>query len=210
MVRKPGSKHSEPSSRVIARRNDWNSIRVLHQGPRSNRPHSEAVYMTAPRSLAEAPKKTLAERGPSIHDGLASPRLRAQQRHLRPQRLPPRGLLRVVGSRKIRARIWPHDHVGHVIESIRPINLKSIPRPTDPDPRVLRQEPVDAFSRRPQRRVGQAVLFAIPEMTPCLIARLDLLAVLLQRRPQSSDHGVFGFPRCIGIEIEHVVIHNPV
>jgi hypothetical protein len=24
--------------------------------------------MTAPRSLAEAPKKTLAERGPSIHD----------------------------------------------------------------------------------------------------------------------------------------------
>src|SRR5438552_18511217 len=35
MVRKPGSKHSEPSSRVTARRNDWNSIRDLHQGPRS-------------------------------------------------------------------------------------------------------------------------------------------------------------------------------
>ena len=34
MVRKPGSKHSATSSRVIARRNDWNSIRVLHQGPR--------------------------------------------------------------------------------------------------------------------------------------------------------------------------------
>src|ERR1700752_2378681 len=84
MGSKPGSKHSEPSSRVIARRNDLNSIRVLHQGPRSNRPHSEAVYMTAPRSLAEAPKKTLAERGPSIHDGeperrfLTSSRLRGE------------------------------------------------------------------------------------------------------------------------------------
>src|SRR6516164_169192 len=34
MVWKPGSKHSVSSSRVTARRNDWNSISDLHQGPR--------------------------------------------------------------------------------------------------------------------------------------------------------------------------------
>src|SRR4051794_14015818 len=117
MVRKPGSKHSAPSSRVTARRNDWNSIRVLHQGPRplaasrgrihdrspirlpkhqkkpcrqgavhtrpymigirsafsirarGHWPHLEAVYMTAPRSVCQNTKKSLADRGPSIHDG---------------------------------------------------------------------------------------------------------------------------------------------
>src|SRR6267378_4471748 len=62
MVWKPGSKHSDTSSRVIARRNDWNSICALHQGPRS-RPHLEAVYMTAPRSLAEIPRKLLPRGG---------------------------------------------------------------------------------------------------------------------------------------------------
>src|SRR6188472_4800265 len=34
---------------------------------RGHWPHSEAVYMTAPDASA-APKKALAERGPSIHD----------------------------------------------------------------------------------------------------------------------------------------------
>jgi transposase len=32
-------------------------------------PHSEAVYMTAPRSTCRNTKKALAERGPFIHDG---------------------------------------------------------------------------------------------------------------------------------------------
>jgi transposase len=35
---------------------------------RGQRPHSEAVYMTAPRSVCPTTKKALAERGPSIHD----------------------------------------------------------------------------------------------------------------------------------------------
>src|SRR5438132_11058195 len=37
---------------------------------RGHRPHLEAVYMTAPRSACRNTKKALAERGPSIHDGI--------------------------------------------------------------------------------------------------------------------------------------------
>src|SRR5579872_6619263 len=36
---------------------------------RGQRPHLEAVYMTAPRFICSNTKKALAERGPSIHDG---------------------------------------------------------------------------------------------------------------------------------------------
>src|SRR5436190_7919292 len=36
---------------------------------RGLRPHLEAVYMTAPRSVRQTTKKVLAEKGPSIHDG---------------------------------------------------------------------------------------------------------------------------------------------
>src|SRR3954447_22164560 len=35
---------------------------------RGHWPHLEAVYMTAPRSVCENTKKSLADRGPSIHD----------------------------------------------------------------------------------------------------------------------------------------------
>jgi hypothetical protein len=35
---------------------------------RGHRPHLEAVYMIAPRSVCRNTKKVLAERGPSIHD----------------------------------------------------------------------------------------------------------------------------------------------
>src|SRR6266496_3642746 len=44
---------------------------------RGHRPHLEAVYMTAPRSVCRNTKKVLAERGPSIHDGGRETRLRA-------------------------------------------------------------------------------------------------------------------------------------
>src|SRR5215470_337679 len=68
MVWKPGSKHSDPSSRVIARRNDWNSICVLHQGPRSMAASRGRIHDRSPIACRST-KKTLAERGPSIHDG---------------------------------------------------------------------------------------------------------------------------------------------
>src|SRR6516162_9687753 len=68
MVRKPGPKPSAPSSRVIARRNDWNSVRDLHQGPRSMAASRGRIH---DRSPIRSPKhkKALAESGPSIHDG---------------------------------------------------------------------------------------------------------------------------------------------
>src|SRR3954462_3848758 len=37
---------------------------------RGHWPHLEAVYMTAPRSVCQNTKKSLADRGPSIHDGM--------------------------------------------------------------------------------------------------------------------------------------------
>src|SRR4029450_3418951 len=68
MVWKPGSKHSDTSSRVIARRNDWNSICVLHQGPRSIAASRGRIHDRSPIACRST-KKVLAERGPSIHDG---------------------------------------------------------------------------------------------------------------------------------------------
>src|SRR5256885_17198509 len=68
MVRKPGSKHSAPSSRVTARRNDWNSIRVLHQGPRPPAASRGRIHDRSPIRLPKH-QKSLADRGPSIHDG---------------------------------------------------------------------------------------------------------------------------------------------
>src|SRR5436190_19213640 len=68
MVRKPGSKHSAASSRVTARRNDWNSIRDLHQGPRSQAASRGRIHDRSPIRLPKH-QKALAERGPSIHDG---------------------------------------------------------------------------------------------------------------------------------------------
>jgi len=56
---------------LTARRNDWNSVRGLHQGPRSLAA-SEAVYMTAPRSACRNTKKTLAAGGRG-RDGDYSP-----------------------------------------------------------------------------------------------------------------------------------------
>src|SRR5215469_7591342 len=67
MVWKPGSKHSVSSSRVIARRNDWNSIRDLHQGPRSMAASRGRIHDRSPISLPKH-QKALADRGPSIHD----------------------------------------------------------------------------------------------------------------------------------------------
>src|SRR5437879_11501613 len=51
MVRKPGSKHSASSSRVTARRNDWNSIRDLHQGPRSQAASRGRIHDRSPIRL---------------------------------------------------------------------------------------------------------------------------------------------------------------
>src|SRR3979409_1319948 len=76
MVRKPGSKHSASSSRVIARRNDWNSIRDLHQGPRSLAASRGRIHDRSPILSPEA-KKALAERGPSIHDVSSNKKARA-------------------------------------------------------------------------------------------------------------------------------------
>src|SRR3984885_5768608 len=56
MVRKPGSKHSVPSSRVTARRNDWNSIRVLHQGPRSKAASRGRIHDRSPIHLPKYQK----------------------------------------------------------------------------------------------------------------------------------------------------------
>src|SRR3954447_19728582 len=67
MVRKPGSKHSASSLRVTARRNDWNSIRDLHQGPRSKAASRGRIHDRSPIRLPKH-QKSLAERGPSIHD----------------------------------------------------------------------------------------------------------------------------------------------
>src|SRR5215471_17595076 len=67
MVRKPGSKHSVASSRVTARQNDWNSIRDLHQGPRSMAAVRGRIHDRSPIHLPKH-KKALADRGPSIHD----------------------------------------------------------------------------------------------------------------------------------------------
>ncbi len=67
MVWKPGSKHSDTSSRVIARRNDWNSICALHQGPRSMAASRGRIHDRSPIACRNT-KKALAERGPSIHD----------------------------------------------------------------------------------------------------------------------------------------------
>src|ERR1700688_1850077 len=69
MVWKPGSKHSVSSSRVIARRNDWNSIGDLHQGPRSMTASRGRIHDRSPIRLPKH-QKVLAERGPSIHDVL--------------------------------------------------------------------------------------------------------------------------------------------
>src|SRR3981081_3327626 len=81
MVRKPGSKHSGSSSRVIARRNDWNSIRDLHQGPRSLAASRGRIHDRSPILSPEA-KKALAERGPSIHDESAFPLLKRTHRKI--------------------------------------------------------------------------------------------------------------------------------
>src|ERR1700745_3573265 len=67
MVRKPGSKHSASSSRVTARRNDWKSVRDLHQGPRSMAASRGRIHDRSPIRLPKH-KKALAEWGPSIHD----------------------------------------------------------------------------------------------------------------------------------------------
>src|ERR1700676_389813 len=67
MVWKAGSKHSVSSSRVIARRNDWNSIGDLHQGPRSMTASRGRIHDRSPIRLPKH-QKVLAERGPSIHD----------------------------------------------------------------------------------------------------------------------------------------------
>src|SRR5881227_3885402 len=61
MVRKPGSKHSAPSSRVTARRNDWNSIRVLHQGPRPPAASRGRIHDRSPIRLPKH-QKSLADR----------------------------------------------------------------------------------------------------------------------------------------------------
>ena len=52
----PRSRHSEPSSRVKARRNDWNSIRVLHQGQRSATASKGRIHDRSRTRSAEAPK----------------------------------------------------------------------------------------------------------------------------------------------------------
>src|ERR1700716_544850 len=62
MVRKPGSKHSASSSRVLARRNDWNSIRDLHQGPRSLAASRGRIHDRSP-ILRRKPKKPLPRGG---------------------------------------------------------------------------------------------------------------------------------------------------
>src|SRR5437764_15484017 len=70
--RSEGRREGKVSSPVTARRNDWNSIRVLHQGPR---PPAESRGRIHYRSPIRLPKhqKSLADRGPSIHDVLLTP-----------------------------------------------------------------------------------------------------------------------------------------
>src|SRR5262249_39025136 len=60
----------------------------------TQRPHKQAVYMTAPETPVVTPSKPLANRGPSIHDGLMcsagmTPLLRARCMVSDPQGLTP-------------------------------------------------------------------------------------------------------------------------
>src|SRR6266404_7210129 len=100
MVRKPGSKHSASSSRVTARRNDWNSICDLHQGPRSKAAFRGRIHDRSPIRLPEH-QKALAERGPSIHDEIsAKPFFPYTAAAVPPPPTPPR---KGEGGRKARA-----------------------------------------------------------------------------------------------------------
>ncbi len=92
---------------------------------------------------------------------------------LRPQPLPARRLRRVVRGRKIRPRIGPHDHGRDVVKSVRRIDVVAVRRAADSDLRIPGQEAVDAVGRASERRIGQAMLFRIPEMDARLVARLD-------------------------------------
>src|SRR5258706_8237942 len=71
MVRKPGSKHSVPSSRVTARRNDWNSIRDLHQGPRSKAAFRGRIHDRS-RFVCRNAKKSLPRGGRPYMTGIRS------------------------------------------------------------------------------------------------------------------------------------------
>src|SRR3981189_30187 len=104
----------------------------------------------------------VSRRSPGVRRDDGEYLLHRHHRDLRPQRLPARGLLRIVGGRKIRPVIGPHDHAGDIVETTRRMDLITILRTADSEPRVLGQEAVDAVSRTSQWRVGQAVFFAIP------------------------------------------------
>src|SRR5437764_15390400 len=65
----PGSRHSALSSRVTARRNDWNSIRDLHQGQRSTTASKGRIHDRS-RPVCRSAKNVRADRRPSIHDKL--------------------------------------------------------------------------------------------------------------------------------------------
>ena len=136
--------------------------------------------------------------------------IRRQHRHLRPQHLPPRRLLRIIRCRKIRARIGPHDQAGGIVESIGRIDVVAIARAADADLRIPRQKPIDAFGRAAQRRVGQAVLFADTRDGPAPGCAPRPWRRACERAVQPADHGVLGRPGRIGIEIEHVVIVDAV
>src|SRR6202041_4076607 len=76
MVRKPGSKHSVPSSRVTARRNDWNSIRVLHQGPRSKAASRGRIHDRSPIHLPKYQKCSCREGAVHTCEAVGRPTMR--------------------------------------------------------------------------------------------------------------------------------------
>src|SRR6266436_1899751 len=91
MVRKPGSKHSVPSSRVTARRNDWNSIRDLHQGPRSKAAFRGRIHDRS-RFVCRNAKKSLPRGG--------RPYMTANVASLLAMTVPKPTLLAMTGSRR--------------------------------------------------------------------------------------------------------------
>ena len=54
------------------------------------------------------------------------------------------------------------------------------------------------------------MFLGVPEMNARLVARFDRDAAAGKSFRQRADDLVFGFPRCIGIEIEHVVVVDTV
>src|SRR5262249_2340318 len=120
--------------------------------------------------------------------------LYVQYPKLRPKAFPSRRLQRVIAGRKIRTPIGPHDQSSNVVKTIGCIDLIAAGGAAKPDHCVRGEEAVDAFGRRFERGIGQAVLVGVPAMDARLVARLDLHAEAGEPGVERADDSIFRLP----------------